>query len=434
MQMKFHAIVAIAMGLAPSIVAQQTPSDPIPAIARVFDQIEKDHPLWPHYSASWENLEGGQAGELHLWVSPSEVSLMKVKSAVFDDHGLFETEYFLDGDRLLFVLERSEMTAMTPKAPTKVEERRFYFDNGALIRLQEKKGDFAAGRKIDTSGIKNTALPAAEVEGGPAGSYAQHLAAAIRTVATLRKVDPESVDENAPGNPEAPPSPAPSELQSVESDRWRVIEGTGSPDVRHALAWGFEEAVDWEPFRQEDGSYASDYDNEKIVNYVVNVRTGAIVGRTAGNYFGDKPSYNHLTIESIWHRNPGYVAQMQHGKWETQFASIHRLDGETNAETLSHGADLLAPATEAAFAHLKMSGHPALKAFTADQFTITLLETSFYFVNDRFEVSTVVLGQVPKSEEEQSTFQVRVFLPVLLAAPGEAPAFGEATQSETVPD
>jgi hypothetical protein len=149
--------------LGSSVIAQDKTA--LKRISGVFEAIEKNFEYWPHHSITGENLEGGYAFEHHLWQSNDEPPLYRVESLSFDDHGQAKKQYFIQGNELLFVLDRSEMTPMQPKAATSVVEKRLYFAEGALIRMLTKEGKFPAGKATDTATLKNKDLPIDEVEG-----------------------------------------------------------------------------------------------------------------------------------------------------------------------------------------------------------------------------------------------------------------------------
>jgi len=204
-----------------------------------------------------------------------------------------------------------------------------------------------------------------------------------------------------------------------------VIHETGSPDVRYALAWGYDHPVDWEQFKQEDGTFAGDPDDQQIANYVVNVRTGAVLGRTGSAHFGDRSSYNHLSISSSWGSDPLFLAAISNAKWNTLTASVHQIIRNGDKERLSPSLELLEPAKSAVLAHLKQQGHPALKKFTEDQFTWTLHDVRFNPQEMGTAISIGVIGQVPKNDDEHASFDAAAEIVLNSAVGGQAPKLGK---------
>lgn len=384
-------------------------------ISAVFEQIEKEHGAWPHHSYTGENLEGGYAYENHVWQAEDDSGLIRVESRRFDDHGESKTQYFIRGDELLFVLDRVENTPLQPKAKTEVEEKRLYFGGGKLIRLLTKHARFPAGVKTDTSAIGNQEELLSAVEGaGEFYSNYTHTAQAI--VAKAASLDSDEAD------------PATSSGSATAGEGWRIIQGSRSRDDKFAFAWGIkgEKIIDLE--KDEDGNMALEPDDENLVNYVVNLRTGLIVGKTEGSHWGDKSSLSRFSHEAAWSGTNTFAAQVCSARWATMDANVYH---RVNDDPLSPATDIVAPAAEAVFKKLK--GSPYLKKHKREDFALTLHDV--HFVQRPYgEVMEVgVLGQVPKSDEEHAYFECTVTFAVAEGENGAAPVL-TWKNTETHPD
>lgn len=71
------------------------------------------------------------------------------------------------------------------------------------------------------------------------------------------------------------------------------LKRTASPDGRFAIALGFtDEKIDWEEYKDESapGTYFANppSQDESLLNYVVDLRTRRILGKTGCHYFGTR--------------------------------------------------------------------------------------------------------------------------------------------------
>jgi hypothetical protein len=356
-------------------------------ISQVFKKIEANYESWPHHTLGGETLEGGQGFEKHIWQSDDDSGLTRVEEILFSEHGESTTQFFLKGEKLLFVLDRSETTPMQENAPTTVVENRNYFADGKLIRQLRKEGTFAAGKKTDTASLPNKTIPLKEVEDGDGlyGGYSE----------TARKI----IDKLATANSEDDAAPARSSSTATAGEGWRMIKGTRSRNEKFALAWGIQGVSKVKGEADEDGDISVDPQTKKLTNYVVNLTRGAVLGKTSGNHFGDKAEYGHLGTEAVWSNDARFVAQFCTGKWETFDAKIYSLLEDSG---LSKGVDLHAAASKAAFEHLKDS--PQLKKFKKDDFAITLRDAAITYRGTSAYIQVGVLGQIPKNEDDDSFF------------------------------
>jgi hypothetical protein len=212
------------------------------------------------------------------------------------------TEYFADDLQHpyspgMFVLHRKE--TLRPDGATDVEETRQYFgtkdgESGELLRELRKKAHLKAGETLDTVRTPGVVIDPAKqpkddrTDVEQADARDKIFSEPQKIVAELKKAGPPASD--------------PFSAAKGDSDKFRVIHGTVSPDGRYAIALGLaRKSINWEEFRDKEfeESSAADEKTEKIYtareedrqNYVVNLTTGRILGTTGCNYFGTKRGY-----------------------------------------------------------------------------------------------------------------------------------------------
>lgn len=363
-------------------------------ISRIFEAVETDYQDWPHHSIAGENLEGGQAFENHVWKSYDEPPLKRVEVLSFDEHGQSKKQFFLEGDELLFVLDRSEMTPMQEKAATSVVEKRLYFAEAGLIRMLVKEGKFPEGKPTDTTALKNKDIPLDEVpEAGELYSDLEEEARGI--MAKLQQI--QAGDTSTTGTP-------------TQGDGWRLIRGSQSRNGQYALAWGIQGQSSPEGDTDDEGTVsASDPEAEGLTNYVVNLSTGAILGKTIGQYASDRPDRGHDTHEVAWSSASNSLVQICSGKWATFTAGLYQITPDGTG--LSEPTDLLKLAQEAAFSSLESSD--LLKKFEKDAFALTLHDVSIAQRGAKAVVVVEVSGQIPKSEDEDAYFNLTLTFDLL---------------------
>jgi hypothetical protein len=390
MKAVFQLLALLCLGT--TVIAQDKAA--LKRISSVFETIEKNFDQWPHHSITGEGLEGGYAFEHHVWQSYDEPPLYRVESLSFDDHGQGKKQYFIQGNELLFVLDRSEMTPMLPNAATSVVEKRLYFAEGALIRLLAKEGKFPAGKETDTVALKNKDIPVEEVLG--AGELYGDLDRESQVL--IAKIQQISADD-------APADTAPAAFgPATAGDGWRLIQGSSSRDGQFALAWGLQGQSIPKAEADEDGALSVEPETEGLTNYIINLRTGALLGKTKGSHFGDKHTYNHYTNEVAWSAAETYVAQVCNGKWATFDANVYELNPDRTG--LSKAMDLLEPSKKAVFEHLE--GGDFFKKFDKDDFTITLHDLNIAQRGAATVVVVEVSGQIPKSDQDGAWFDATV--------------------------
>jgi hypothetical protein len=238
------------------------------------------------------------------------------------------TEYFapdFTAYGAMFVLTRKE--SAQPDGTTQVDESRQYIGSeGKLIRELKKSARFKPGESMDTVHTPNVVV---DLKKQPKDnrSDAERSKAAYEFSEKPQKIA-SSLQEAGP--PESDP------LASVtgDSEKYRVIRGTTSPDEVYAIALGFtKEKIDWEKLADTDfpGTYsAGDYDGDdspgdsefgKNVNYVVDLTTRRILGPTGCGFFGTRRRYNHRECEVFWSPDSKTFVELTSDKWN--YVSCH---------------------------------------------------------------------------------------------------------------
>src|SRR5204862_282485 len=167
------------------------------------------------------------------------------------------TEYFaLDFDNDydgMFMLVRRETSG--PDGGTRVEESRKYFGeaksggNGLLIRELRKSAHFKPGEPTDTVHTPNVVVDLTK--------KANHLAE--DQLREMLNAPTKMAEELRKGAPELDP------FANVkgDSDKYRVIHGTASPDGRFVIALGATDEIgDWDALRDSDFPHETAYQVE----------------------------------------------------------------------------------------------------------------------------------------------------------------------------
>ena len=208
----------------------------------------------------------------------------------------FENDY--DG---MFMLVRKETPA--PAGGVQVEESRKYLGkeksggNGVLIRELRKSARFKPGESTDTVHTPNVTVDLTKEANQPGEDQLREiLNAPTKMAEELRK-----------GAPDFDPF---ADVKG-DSDKYRVIHGSASPDGRFAIALGFtREPVDWDAlYDKETESYYTEND-EGIRNYVVNLAQKKILGETGAAWAGTRRRYNHPECVLTWSPNSSFFVQL----------------------------------------------------------------------------------------------------------------------------
>jgi hypothetical protein len=395
--MRLLILALLCLSISRTLPAQDKAT--LKAISAVFSEIEDNHESWNNYSTVVQNVAPVLTAIHHLWISDGEGNekLSKLETHSLEDHGEQKLQFYFKGDELVFTLDRTENVLIDPNV-TDVTERRYYFSNNQLIRVLKKEGRFPAGKPTDTDELKSQEVPLSEIENADETYVQQHEMTAPLIQKLLRLEDDSTPTEG--------PTPGASAGPVLTGDGWRMIAGTNSRDGVYALAWGQEGQSSPQGDLDEDGFLMGNQEDEKLVNYVVNVRTRQIIGTLKGKHFGDKSSYNHDKIETAWSSAGMFMAQLNSGKWATYDAHVYEIQYTNDGNAVSKATDILEPAKKAVFEHL--AGRPQLTKFTKDGFAITLHDPRIVYQGGNSVIQVGVIGQIPKSEEDDSSFEATV--------------------------
>ncbi len=276
-------------------------------LAARYSQVEDQLARSIRYTSKDES--GGATTVRQEWYNGAE-DLIKVAIERNVASGRELTEYIphdLDSDfgwRGLFVLTRKETPL--PDGGMQVEESRKYFaeneeGNDQLIRELRKSARFKPGEPTDTVHVPNVVVDLSKQNKSDSGAEEflgeQHeLSPALRKVGPPQFFDPFA---NVRG----------------DSDKFRVIHGSASPDGRYAIALGFaRKDVDWKDFlqRMDEGLTEGE---EGLRNYVVDLASQKILGETGCNYFGTGRRYNHRQCIVTWSPDSLKFVELWDDKW-----------------------------------------------------------------------------------------------------------------------
>ena len=213
----------------------------------------------------------------------------------------FENDY--DG---MFMLVRKETPA--PDGSVQVEESRKYFGegkeggNGLLIRELRKSAHFKPGESTDTVRTPNVTVDPGKKTNQPTEDELREMLNAPTNMAEELRKGAAAFDPYA-------------EVKG-DSDKYRVIHGSASPDGRFAIALGFtREPIDWDAlYDKETESYYTE-DDEGIRNYFVDLAQKKILGETGAAWAGTRRRYNHPECVVTWAPDSSFFVQLLANKW-----------------------------------------------------------------------------------------------------------------------
>jgi hypothetical protein len=212
----------------------------------------------------------------------------------------------------MFMLVRKE--TRLPDDGTQVEESRRYFGskdqtNAVLILELRKSARFKAGESTDTIHVPNVVVDLAkEPEYNRGGEpYNTHEA--------VKKTGPPLVIAQGEAGP---PDADPFARVKGDSEKFRIIQETASPDGRYAVALGFaREQVNWNDFVDQANTriYKAE-DEEDLRNYVVDLVQQRILGETGCDYASTYPRSGRNGCQVVWSPDSSkFVYHQWSGKW-----------------------------------------------------------------------------------------------------------------------
>lgn len=324
--------VVVGLGIFAPGAWSATSKDPdIKGLMRRYTEVEAQLERSVHYFKS-ETAEGVTTVR-QAWFNGAN-DLIKVAVERSGPAGRELTEYVaaeFDSDTT-FVLTRKEAPASNGE--TQIDESRQYFVGGNLARELRKSGRFKPGESLDTVKLPNVSVdPPKELKDTHAEeerrrAQSEFLSRPEKIAAELRAVGPPQSDPfaNVKG----------------DSDKFRVIHGSVSPDGRYAIALGFAgNEINWDSFVEEDEvegkhTYLVETDDDNVRNYVVDLATQKILGETGCNYFGTRKRYNHRECTLVWSGDSATFVQLWSDKWSDtacvagQIAPGPKLSGVTD--------------------------------------------------------------------------------------------------------
>jgi hypothetical protein len=311
--MKRNVILATLFALATLIPAQSESTVPsidaqVKNLAQRYNEVEAQLDRSVRYASRDDKGDTEQA-----WFNGSDDLIkLAVERRNGDEREL--AEYFaLDFDNDydgMFMLVRKEMPA--PDGGLQVEESRKYFGeersggNGVLIRELRKSAHFKPGEPTDTVRTPNVTVDLTKKANQPTeDELREMLNAPTKMAEELRRGAPEfDPFANVKG----------------DSDKYRVIHGSASPDGRFAIALGFaRESIDWNAliehyFNNEPATYKAESD-EDVRNYVVDLTQKRILGETGAAWAGTRRRYNHPECVVTWSPDSSFFVQLLANKW-----------------------------------------------------------------------------------------------------------------------
>lgn len=363
-------LLATLIPLSAAPVLAQNPrllSDPLAIITREFEAIEAG--LDDLDTAKLERYfptEGGFTILDHVWYDGNRQPVKVARDNV-DDHGSRRQEFWLKEGRVLLVLTRTESTPVQENAPTSVTETREYFHQGRLVRFLGKTATFPAGQETDMSRAKNTEqpLPTAPEGAARAQGYERFATALAKRLDLPEDHEAPVVEEPqaaAPApvtvTPAAPPVPVKVlPTQGAAAVAARPIQGTESPDGKRALGWGFTGSpVQWDTYRQTDGTHAGLPGEPGLTNFIVQLPGGQPLCRIAGQHAADLRKTTYTTASAVWSADSQVVAAIVQDAEGTASADLVFL-GPGEARVLP----LLETVRAATVERLRSLRHPGIR-------------------------------------------------------------------------
>jgi hypothetical protein len=228
-------------------------------------------------------------------------------------------EYSIDGDIAYFVFHRVD--EKQKDGGTRVTEERTYVVFGDVIAKRRRIVNFPAGvppemsPQFKSEELDIKTLPEAERHGWEWNKLMPEL---------LKRI---CVDEALAHDPA---KGAPAEWEQV-----KLVAESMSPDNRYALAIRpKKKGFDWSDYlTPELGEHQYMVEDEDgVANFIVDLQTHRLVGKTLGEHFGNRARYNHRTCSMFWSPDSHFFIQMTNSKWQYEKCCLgHVEDGKMTA-------------------------------------------------------------------------------------------------------
>ncbi len=303
-------VVAFAfgiLGLAGSASGALSVDEQVKRLGQRYNEVEAQLARSIRYASRDDKGDSEQA-----WFNGSN-DLIKLAVESHNGNERELTEYFAldfenDYDGMFMVVRKE---TPSPDGGMQIEESRKYFGepknggNGLLIRELRKSAQFKPGEATDTVHTPNVVVDPTKKANQP-------------TEEQLRKMlnaPTEMANELRKGAPELDP------FANVkgDSDKYRVIRGSASPDGRFAIALGSADGdIDWQAALDSDfpdeKAYRLDEDDHPR-NYVVDLSEKKILGETGAAWAGTRRRYNHPECVVTWSSDSSFFVQLLANKW-----------------------------------------------------------------------------------------------------------------------
>ena len=298
--------------LAYNASGERSVDEQVKMLAERYRQVEDQLARSIRYISKDES--GGVTTVRQEWYNGAE-DLIKAAVERTDASGRELTEYLphdLGSDfgwRGLFLLTRKETPL--PDGATQVEESRKYFGEteeglDQLIRELRKSARFKTGEPTDTVHVPNVEVDLSKENKSDSVAEEFGLGEPHELSPALRKVGPPQFFD-------------PFANVQGDSDKFRVIHGTASPDGRFAIAMGLPPGQsDWDALHDEDGYfYESGIDDYDVPNYIIDLAEKKILGKTGCHYFGTNRRYNQRQCILRWSPDSLKFVQLWDDKWSS---------------------------------------------------------------------------------------------------------------------
>jgi hypothetical protein len=311
MLIRFWVVIGI-LTLARNASGARSVDEQVKMLSERYRQVEDQLARSIRYTSKDES--GGATTVRQEWYNGAE-DLIKAAVERTDASGRELTEYIphdLGSDfgwRGLFLLTRKETPL--PDGGTQVEESRKYLGeteegNDQLIRELRKSARFKPGEPTDTVHVPNVEVDLSKENKSDSVAEEFGLGEPHELSPALRKVGPPQFFD-------------PFANVQGDSDKYRVIHGTASPDGRFAIAMGLPPGQsDWDALHDEGGySYESGIDDYDVPNYIIDLADKKILGKTGCHYFGTNHRYNHRQSIVRWSPDSLKFVQLWDDKWSS---------------------------------------------------------------------------------------------------------------------
>jgi len=291
-----------------------------------------------------------------------------------------------DGD-VYFIFH--QVRARQADGGTRITEERVYFEEFQAIQFSHRTADVPAGAAAEipakTPSIKRNLekLTDEQRSNEAANKKSKVIIAVVR--------DPKFLVHD-------PAKDAPADWQRI-----KLVEGTLSPDGRHALAWApAKKDFVWSKYLAEESTddYWVEPEAEPVVNFIADLKTHGIAGKTPGVHFGVKQNYNHYECIMAWSPDSRIFIELNTRKWDYAVCCIGRVTDGKLAAVQDLGAAVGTRAKE----YLKTTKHKGYRKH-AKEMVVALAEPK---IENDGTGSIKAIFQVPKSEEDDACATLRV--------------------------